>query len=202
MPREAKNPLYIDWATSEAKIVLMKDLEEGTLTLDSKAIPPSVAWQMYKDHEAFVGLVCYEQFAVRLNDHRKLFRNRRDCSQREMEAYLHDRQLYPRKPYNNKNEPVFAFSPAQPLLRKDIEAKLHVNKTPTQLWATRREYKKFSPDKFRERIYQEIRYQRFVMYLERKREKKAAEARKADEVARVRRIALQEKRNKEAAQNN
>jgi hypothetical protein len=57
-------------------------------------------------------------------------------------------------------------------LRKDVKAKKHEIMTPSKLRLTRPEYKEFKLEVFKQRIYQEIRHQKFVNFLEWKRTEK------------------------------
>ena len=65
------------------------------------------------------------------------------------------------------------MDPAKLQLREDIKNGLHNEMTPKELWNLRPElYKKFKLDKFRPRIYQEIRGNKCLNYLEKKRTEK------------------------------
>lgn len=70
---------------------------------------------------------------------------------------------------------------AKKLLRDDVARGLHKGITPRLFQSSRKEYHPFKARKFKERIYQEVRYQKFVAYLEDKRKKKLEEARKKDQ---------------------
>lgn len=59
--------------------------------------------------------------------------------------------------------------PAKELLKKDIA---EMKMKPKQLRATRKEYEDFTLGVFRQHIYQQRRYNRFVNYLNDQREKK------------------------------
>ena len=63
--------------------------------------------------------------------------------------------------YNARGELRFAMTEAKKLLRDDIRRGLHKNLTPKEFQATRVAYHPFLPRKFKERVYQEERYQRF-----------------------------------------
>ena len=95
----------------------------------------------------------------------------------EEEAMVRDRQRFPKKTHNHRGEPVFYYSPAMQLLRQDIIDGVHKRMTIKQLQASRIEYTPFKPKKFKERIYQEIRYQKFMCHLELKRTLKEKERR-------------------------
>ena len=85
---------------------------------------------------------------------------------------VHDRQLHPRQLTNHRGELVFDLHPAKLLLCEDIKAGAHVEMVPSKFQQTRVEYKEFDPDIFRQRIYQEERYQKYQNWLEDKRTEK------------------------------
>ena len=172
MSRSSKNPLYIDWLKSEARYILLDDLEHEILSLDEKEVPVELAWGVYREHPAFKDIVCYDQFAKQLAAHRGQVKRRKDAMVEQLKAFQHDRELHKEATYNNRGEPVFALLPAKLLLRDDVTNKRHVGRTPTQLWLSRPEYQVVTRDKFAERIRQEIRYQKFVYYLNERREEK------------------------------
>jgi hypothetical protein len=132
------------------------------------------AWNVYRDLPEFAG-IAFDQFETRLKDHRaqvkvKLSRNLRDEA-----AFVHDckSRPFPRtETHNHRGDRIFNGSPAQPLLRNDVRNRVHETMPPAALRMTRPEYIEFSLDEFRPRIYQEIRYQKFVYWLQKKREEK------------------------------
>ena len=168
---EESAPGYIDWANSEAKQIILEDLEEGWLPLDASEVPPRVAWDLVYSHlPAFIfpSLVPYEQFVARLRDHRRLIKKRKERASLELELLNREREMYPRATHNNRGELVFDMLSAKKLLRKDVKDKKHEQMTPSELKKTRPEYKPFSAKKFKHRIYQEVRYQKMVNYMEEK----------------------------------
>jgi hypothetical protein len=87
----------------------------------------------------------------------------------ESESLAHDRRLFPRQAKNNRGEPVFDLSVAKLLLRADIKEGKHNRMMPSQLQNSRVEYHPFDARKFKHRIYQEVRRQKFINHLEEKR---------------------------------
>jgi hypothetical protein len=158
------------WLNSAARLILLDDLEEGILSLDPKDEPAKMAWEFYKDLPEFE-LVEYNQFRDRLRDHRKQVGDRKKQSAFEEEAFQHDRLLHPRSKHNSRGAPVFDLSDAKELLRADIKEGRHDGMKPQEFRETRQEYKSFSKKIFKERIYQEIRRNKYITYLEMKREK-------------------------------
>jgi hypothetical protein len=83
-------------------------------------------------------------------------------------ALAHDRRLHPRKTHNHRGQPVFDMSAVKPLLWQDVKDKTHLTMETAAFQQSRREYHGFHPKKFRERICQEVCYQKFIFYLEMK----------------------------------
>jgi hypothetical protein len=52
MPR-SKNPDYIDWWKSQAKNVIISDLEDGVLSAYETAVWSEQAWDVYKNLPEF-----------------------------------------------------------------------------------------------------------------------------------------------------
>ncbi len=169
MPR-SQNPDWIDWKKSEAKKLILKDLEEGVLSLEVTEVSAEEAWEVYRHMPEFVSDgVVFSQFKERLRDHRRQVKKLKISSARERQALDHDRQLYPRQHYNHRGEPVFDLHPAKMLLRDDVKNKRHTNMVPSVFQTTHLEYMVFKRNKFKHRIYQEVRRQKFIAYLEAKR---------------------------------
>ena len=68
-----------------------------------------------------------------------------------------------------KGEPVFSMLAAKPLLSKDITSGAHRRLSLGDLHKSRPEYDQFERRIFKEHVYQEIRRQKFIAYLEAKR---------------------------------
>lgn len=169
MPRD---PTYIDWRRSEARIVLLDDLQRNVLPLDENVMSAEEAWVVYSEHEAFKGLVEFRQFKVQLKAHRMQVGKKVPDLAVQLEALKHDRQLHPRASHNNRGEPIFDMSDAKELLQNDVKQKKHIGITPSQFRETRDEYKQFPSEIIKERIYQEIRRQKFIYYMSWKQAKK------------------------------
>ena len=159
MPKDG----WIKWRNSKARALLLKDIRSGVLSLDANETTAQQAWEVYKHSPAFLAEgVVFSQFKERLRDHRKQMGKKAYISQKQLEALIHDRKLYPRAPHNHKGEPVFDASNAKPLLRTDVADKKYKTMTPSQLQKSRPEYHMFDSVKFKERIYQEVRRQKFI----------------------------------------
>ena len=64
---------------------------------------------------------------------------------------------------------MFDTSSAKPLLWQDVRDKIHLTMEPADFQDSRLVYRGFKPKKFRERICQEVRYQKSLFHLELKR---------------------------------
>lgn len=169
--RAAKNPAYIDWRNSEAKCIVIEDLISGALPVDKKECSEQLAWEVYKDNDAFAD-VPFVQFQLRLRNHRAQVKKGLARSKHEEDCLMHDRGLFPRQERDARGALVFDLHPARDLLREDVAAKKHIGIEPRHLWKTRPEYQEFDLATFRNRIYQEIRRVKFINYLNLKREDK------------------------------
>jgi hypothetical protein len=83
--------------------------------------------------------------------------------------YERDKLMHTRQDSNNHGELVFDLHPAKLLLREDVESGGHGRMTPCDFQATRPEYMLFKPNRFKERIYQEVKRKKYSYYLELKR---------------------------------
>ena len=116
--------------------------------------------------------VVFSQFRERLRDHRKRMSEKHTRAAEEMQNLLHDRALYPKKTHNHHGKPVFSCSPAAPLLEQDVKEKNHKSLSLGAFHHSRTEYKSFDRDVFNHRILQQEKREKFMNYLEYKREEK------------------------------
>ena len=171
--KKLKNPAYVDWRLCPAKWVIITDLEDGMLPLDRELCSPEDAWKVYEEARLpeFEG-VCFQQFKERLADHRRAVKRSQGALRKQLDALEHDKVLHPRnETHDRRGAPIFSRSPAHDLLRTDIKDGLYPLYKPKELWETRPEYKLFSLDVFRGRIYQEIHRNKYINWLEMKRAK-------------------------------
>ena len=138
---------------------MFDDQENGRLALDN-SVPIEQARETYRVKPEFANVV-FSQFKARLTDHRKQALKKITQQQTEWKAYLRDVDLQPRNSHNNRGEPSFDLSPAKELLRNDVTNGLHKDMTPSELWQSRPEYMQFKLKVFRQRIYQEVRLQKY-----------------------------------------
>jgi hypothetical protein len=166
----------IEWRNSAAKLIIFMDLEEGLLPVDENKLSAQDAWDLVYKHIREFQNVPFAQFKARLKDHRAKVQTELNRACDDELAFAHDRRLHPRQTHNRRGELVFDMTPAKELLREDIKNKKHEGMTPLSFQASRQEYYQFKPRQFKERIYQEVRYQKFLNYLQMKRDKEKEEA--------------------------
>jgi hypothetical protein len=167
-------PGWIDWTKAEAREIMLFDLIEGVLPLEEAELSAEEAWeQVYRHMPEFVGPpVVFSQFKERLKTHREQVKKKRVQSIKEQEAFTRHLVLHPSPSHNHRGEPIWNSHPAKKLLASDIKDRLHVGKTPSQFQKRRPEYLEFKPNLFKGRIYQEIRRQKYIFYLNLKRAEK------------------------------
>jgi hypothetical protein len=150
----------------------MDDLISGVLPVDTNELSAEEAWEICYQHMVeFITPepVIFSQFKERLRDHRKQVGANVIRAGVESAALARDRLLFPRQIENNRGEPVFDLHPAKLLLRGDVTEGRHREMSPKQLQNSREEYQGFTAKKFKHRIYQEVRRQKFINYLNQRR---------------------------------
>ena len=171
MANKEKN---IDWRKSEARKILLADVEEGAL---QEEVLVEDAWEFYKQLPAF-SKVPIHQFKKQLKAHREQVRIRKERLGDEEAALKQFRELNPRKTHNNKGEPVFDMMPAKTLLRQDIAEGKQLEMSLKKFYKSRKEYTYITKNKFKEQVYQEERRQKFNNY---RKAKPAEEKEKTDQ---------------------
>ena len=162
---------WVDWKKTKAKKILIEDLENDVLPLSADDMSAIDCWKIYKQYPEFRGIQ-FDQFEERLADHRAAIERQKNVSYYDEESFLRDRMLRPVKPTNQRGEPKFYLSPAYDLLKEHIKEKKHKRLSPLTLWYGFEPYQAFDKSKFRQRIYQEERKQKFIFQLELKRAEK------------------------------
>ena len=105
-------------------------------------------------------------FPSRLAAARSQHGARRNRSDEELQALLHDRQICPRPALSYWGEPQWEGSAAQALLIHDVvELEKHKIMEPKQLWLSRDEYSLFDRDRFCDKIYQVERTHKFKKHM-------------------------------------
>ena len=160
----------VKWRTSGAREIILDDLHRGVLTLDEELLSAEQAWECYRNEEAFF-LVPFKQFKRQLKAHRQQVLKLVKESAVQYEAFRKDLATQQHFTHYLDGRPIFAASAAHKLLKADIEPRFSEDKIDVvSLQATREEYKSWSPVEFKRRVYQEVRYWKFVAYMEEKRQ--------------------------------
>jgi hypothetical protein len=163
-----RRPGWIAWKASEARKIILYNLEKGVLPVDEEDCSAEHAWEYYSRLAEFA-LVQFSQLKERVRDHRKQCREQITWADCELEMLERDRQFSPQQMENHRGEPVFDLFPAKILLHADVREGKHLTKTPSQLQQSQPAYAPFNPRKFKHRIYQEVRREKFLNYLAKKR---------------------------------
>jgi hypothetical protein len=189
---------WIKWVTAEAREIILFDLIEGVLPLTEEEFPTKDAWEVYREFPEFIEQrVVFSQFKERLKGHREQVTLLKARSTVEEDAFLKHMQLHPLASHNRNGELMWDRHPAKPLLQEDVKNRAHVGVTPSEFRKTRPEYLAFKANIFKQRIYQEIRRQKFIFYLNLDREEKLQKLR--ERVAKAKK--QQEKARRKAASN-
>ena len=174
MPR--RNPGTIDWSKSLSRQLVLGDLENGVISLDETDSAEELYYLHYIHTNEFqLEKVLFPQFKEHLKDHQVQVKKRQEAVQWEMAALAHDKALFPTRTHNDRGEKKFYLTEAYPLLAQDILEKKHEIMTPSELKASRDEYREFSLPIFDGHIWQAIRRQRMVNWRNDKREAKEQE---------------------------
>ena len=164
---------FISWKGCEAGAIIVLDFQNGELPLTEKEMSAEDAWKFKYSTKIAFKHVPFIQFKKQPIDHRKQVEKDNANLSAALKAFEHDQALFPRRrTHNRKGELVFDVHPAKEKLREDVENKVHKPLSPSEFRLTRPEYQCFTLDVFRDRIYQEIRLQRFYNYLEMQRKAK------------------------------
>jgi hypothetical protein len=155
---------WIKWEHTPAREVILFDLIEGVLPMTEEEFPAQDAWDVYRHFEEFRNVV-FSQFQERLKGHRQQVTKKKLQSSKEEDAFLRHMQLHPAPTHNTRGQLLWNYHPAMPLLQEDVKERKHVGVIPSQFQKTRPEYLAFKPLIFKQRIYQEIRRQKFIFYL-------------------------------------
>jgi hypothetical protein len=193
-----KNKNWVKWRNHPAREVILQDLNYGGWLYDEmkdEDLNLAAVFALYNYHQPEIfNEIDYSQFKERMEDYIKKSNERSDRSKKEYAWMLHDRQLHPRQLKNHRGELVFDLHAAKLLLREDIKAGAHVEMLPSQFRGTRTEYEEFDRDIFRQRIYQEERYQKYWNWLDDKRTEKQRAHKEQQEKTKVKEAKKQEKK--------
>jgi hypothetical protein len=170
---------FIPWNKAcEARAIMLRDLQNGDLELTEEEMAAEDAWKFKYSSMAPFRHVPFDQFAKQLEAHRAQVAKENEKLSAAWKAFEHDQALFSRRTHDRRGKLVFDMHPAKLKLREDVKNKVHKSLSPSELLLTRPEYQCFTLDEFRERVYQEIRLQRFYNYLDMDRTKKEADQKK------------------------
>jgi hypothetical protein len=169
-----KNPNWVKWRKHPAREIILEDLNYGGWLHDELKedgdLNLAMVFTIYNHkHPEVFNEIDFSQFKARMEDYMTTNKERRERSNMQHQWMMNDRKLHPRQSRNDRGELVFDLHPAKQLLREDVKAGAHVGMAPKQFQETRAEYREFDRDIFRQRIYQEERYQKYLNWLEEKR---------------------------------
>lgn len=165
------------WENSPAREVILDDLRSGVLPLENEDMTARQAWDLVYSHLIEFHGVEYAQYYRNLRSHRAQVKKQRSNISWMVTALEHDRRLHPARTKNARGEPIFHLTIAKAALEQDVKDKKHLKMKPAQLQKTRECYKVFRLAIFRQKIYQEIRAQKFNFYLNIKRAQKETKRR-------------------------
>jgi hypothetical protein len=140
---------------------LLEDLISGAIPLDKDAMKPNEAYKLRPIFSEYGG---YKNFPSRLRSARNQVNQKKSRNAFDEEACIHDRKLYPVVTHTCNLQGLLRWggSRADKLLRQDITDGRHHNMAPKDLYNLREEYQKFTLDRFREHIHQEVRRRKFL----------------------------------------
>lgn len=167
----------IHWPSSEAREIILSDLETQHLPLYDFHLDAVSAWDVYKHLEAFER-VPFTQFDRQLTAHRKQVLARLVVMRSEEEAMRQFRAMNPRKTHDCRGNPVIDMMPVKKILRNDVKEDRHIGLTPSEMRLKRREYRALTLNLFSERLKQEISRKKHLNHLNEKSKKKREAAHK------------------------
>jgi hypothetical protein len=162
---EKKEEKFVQWIKCPGRGILLEDLEPNGLLEDHQDRPAEALWRYYKTLPEFAG-VPFAQFKKQLDLYIQKAGYWKEMAKRDAKALRHDRAIHVRRPKNQRGELVFDMHVAKDLLQRDVKNGKHLTMEPSVLRRTRPAYMEFSQTVFRHRIYQEVRRNKFLYYLD------------------------------------
>ena len=164
--REMQHDSAVPWAQSVAKQILEQSILEGNVTERSN---PDIVYAEHDEYSKYdkrkfkhhlkhllTTLTRYEKNATFANN-----------------AVANATKNHPRNELTIRGYPFWDTSQARLLLMNDINNGLTTTMKPRELWETRKEYKEFPLDVFRQHIYQENTRRKASTYWLSRKNKKA-----------------------------
>lgn len=145
------------WRKSEAKKLLAQDIIDGLITSDDN---PEEVFFYRPEYAASTQRL----WKGRLTSLLAAITSAHARAIADEGALLHDRGMFAAPSHNYRGEPRWDGSAAQGWLKIDVAAGLHEQLKPKELQKKRRAYLQYPLDVFRDHIYQEVRFQKFVTW--------------------------------------
>lgn len=147
------------WAKSKARQLLYQDLVDNVVPREPDASMPTKEIFTSRPEYAATG---YKLFSSRLSTLRKIVRKDLNRAEDDQAAFDNFRANNTIHTHTARGYPEWDGSEAQAQLKLDINAGLHEELEPSELWALRPEFDDFPLKVFRDHIYQEIRTAKYL----------------------------------------
>jgi hypothetical protein len=138
----------VPWAQSDAKQILEQNILEGLVTEKSN---PDIVYTEHNEYSKYDR----RQFKYHLKQLLKTLTRYEKNATYANNAVANAKKNHPRNELTVRGYPFWDTSQARLLLMNDISIGLTAQLKPRELWETRKEYKEFPLDVFRQHIYQE-----------------------------------------------
>jgi hypothetical protein len=138
------------WATSQAKEQLQIDIVSGAIPTDMPAR------QVFDMHPHLFHQYEFRNFSNNLKSLRKSIAEDYERMEADWEDYSHDLDIVDRLGLRADPTVRWHGSRGATLLAEDVAEGLHTTMKPSQLYASRPEYRIVSSEQFRKHIYQEV----------------------------------------------
>jgi hypothetical protein len=164
------------WADSEARELLEKDLKSGRIPLEKSKAWPLLRVYNLPERPQF-RLFEHKQFIANLRCLRNHIKVKRQAGAVDALALAHDRSIHggiyraAATNYQQGGAPRWDGSLAQQSLNQDMDEGKHMTMKPKELRATRDEYLVFDKGVFAKHILQEVTTRKFLVYMKAKAEK-------------------------------
>lgn len=147
------------WKTSAARDFLFELVSDENFPGPKEIKPRKVFDDYCKDRPEFQHFQDYTaiKFADKLRQARTRANKKKDRATEDAEFLAHDRLIFPEPTITIHGEPKWKGSNAHKLLIQDIKDGKHKTMKPRLLYELREEYQDYDPDRFRNRIYQEVK---------------------------------------------
>lgn len=168
-----------EWKKSAARDILYDMIVDGVIPGKDDITPKEVFEKYCKDLDEFKHFQDYKElkFAEKLRATRERAAKKSSRSKEDANFLAHDRQVFPAPIMDTKGFALWKGSKAQELLRKAIEKGDHNKKKPKVLYEEQAEwYENYTLDYFRDRIYQEIKFNKRQVFVKEKAEAAAEKA--------------------------